>query len=415
LKAANNVIELNPKIYPKTLFSELGEGEPVRVVQADHEEHEAERVVARIQSLRSGSLISEGSQGAIQWRDISLLYRANHQSRILEQALAKAQIPYKVSGGQSFFDRAEIKDLCAWLRLMVNNEDDPAFLRAITTPKRGIGHQTLSSLGAFASQYKLSLFESLFSHSLHSAVSSKAIAGLHEFGRLINDLEYKAKHIEGHEGAEQFFKDWLAEIEYEKYLFDQGDNDKASTARWTYVLEFCDWMAKRCGGIADTSTVPAIESERKNLFEVIQTISILSTLSEREKDSNVVTLSTLHAAKGLEWPHVFLVGVCEGMLPFQNESDQELDEAIKATRIEEERRLMYVGITRAQRSLTVSWCKRRKKGREMINASPSRFIAEMKLTSDAPKEDPLAKLRALRAEFAQKVAQDKDRDVVNNP
>jgi len=415
LRAANNVIQLNPKIYPKTLFSELGEGEPVRVVQADHEEHEAERVVARIQSLRSGALVAEGSTGALEWRDIAVLYRANHQSRILEQALRKAQIPYKVSGGQSFFDRAEIKDLCAWLRLMVNNEDDPAFLRAITTPKRGIGHQTLSSLGSFASQYKLSLFESLFSHSLPSAVSPKAIAGLHEFGRLINDLEFKAKHIEGAEGAAQFFKDWLAEIEYEKYLFDQGDNDKASATRWTHVLEFCDWMAQRCGGVADASTALAIESERKNLFEVIQTISLLSTLSEREKDSNVLTLSTLHAAKGLEWPHVFLVGVCEGILPFQNDNDLELEEAFKTTRIEEERRLMYVGITRAQRSLTVSWCKRRKKGREMINASPSRFIEEMNLQSDAPQEDPREKLRALRAEFAKKVAQDKDRDVVSNP
>ena len=414
LRAANNVIQLNPKIYPKTLFSELGEGEPVRVVQADHEEHEAERVVARIQALRSGALVAEGSTGALEWRDIAVLYRANHQSRILEQALRKAQIPYKVSGGQSFFDRAEIKDLCAWLRLMVNNEDDPAFLRAITTPKRGIGHQTLSSLGSFASQYKLSLFESLFSHSLPSAVSAKAIAGLHEFGRLINDLEFKAKHIEGAEGAAQFFKDWLTDIEYEKYLFDQGDNDKASATRWTHVLEFCDWMAQRCGGVADTSTALSIESERKNLFEVIQTISLLSTLSEREKDSNVLTLSTLHAAKGLEWPHVFLVGVCEGILPFQNDNDLELEESVKTTRIEEERRLMYVGITRAQRSLTVSWCKRRKKGREMINASPSRFIEEMNLQGDAPQEDPREKLRALRAEFAKKVAQDKDRDVVSN-
>jgi ATP-dependent DNA helicase Rep len=358
--------------------------------------------------------VAEGSTGALEWRDIAVLYRANHQSRILEQALRKAQIPYKVSGGQSFFDRAEIKDLCAWLRLMVNNEDDPAFLRAITTPKRGIGHQTLSSLGSFASQYKLSLFESLFSHSLPSAVSAKAIAGLHEFGRLINDLEFKAKHIEGAEGAAQFFKDWLTEIEYEKYLFDQGDNDKASATRWTHVLEFCDWMSQRCGGVADASTGLSIESERKNLFEVIQTISLLSTLSEREKDSNVLTLSTLHAAKGLEWPHVFLVGVCEGILPFQNDSDLELEESVKTTRIEEERRLMYVGITRAQRSLTVSWCKRRKKGREMINASPSRFIEEMNLQGDAPQEDPREKLRALRAEFAKKVAQDKDRDVVSN-
>ena len=135
LRAANNVIQPNPKLYPKTLFSELGEGEPVRVIDCDHEEHEAERVVARIQSLRAG----QGTQVGAQWNDFAVLYRANHQARVLEQALRKAQIPYKVSGGQSFFDRAEIRDLCAWLRLIANNDDDPAFVRVATTPKRGIG------------------------------------------------------------------------------------------------------------------------------------------------------------------------------------------------------------------------------------------------------------------------------------
>src|SRR5215207_264126 len=159
LRAANNVIGPNPKLFPKTLFSELGEGEPVRIGDADNEEHEAERVVARIQSTRANGLGQE-------WKEFAVLYRANHQARVFEQSLRKAQIPYKVSGGQSFFDRAEIKDLCSWLRLWVNNDDDPAFLRAVTTPKRGIGHQTLQSLGTFASQYKLSLFAALFSPSL---------------------------------------------------------------------------------------------------------------------------------------------------------------------------------------------------------------------------------------------------------
>ncbi len=150
LRAANNVIGPNPKLFPKNLWSDLGEGEPVRVVDADHEEHEAERVVARIQSIRAGTTDSASAQTQHQeFRDFAVLYRANHQARVLEQALRRAQIPYKVSGGQSFFDRAEIKDLCAWFRLWVNNDDDPAFLRAITTPKRGIGHQTLQQLRVF--------------------------------------------------------------------------------------------------------------------------------------------------------------------------------------------------------------------------------------------------------------------------
>jgi ATP-dependent DNA helicase Rep len=407
LRAANNVIGPNPKLFPKTLFSELGEGEPVRVVDADNEAHEAERAVARIQSLRGGDATTQGQQFK-EFRDFAILYRANHQARVFEQALRRAQIPYKVSGGQSFFDRAEIKDLCGWFRLWVNNDDDPAFLRAVTTPKRGIGHTTLASLGTFASQYKLSLFEALFSPSLPSVMAKRALEGLHEFGRYINDLEYRARRTMGAEDARTFLADWLKEIEYEKHLYDGEDSEQAAASRWTNVLEFCDWMSQRCGGqIADASGA-TVESERKSLLEVAQTISLLSTISEREKDQNVVTLSTLHASKGLEWPHVMLIGVNEGLLPFKLEDDGGRQQKVSdetLTRLQEERRLMYVGITRAQRSLAVSWTKRRKQGREMVPAQPSRFIAEMALDKKTIKEDPREKLKALRAEFARK-AQD---------
>jgi ATP-dependent DNA helicase Rep len=406
LRAANNVIQPNPKLFPKTLFSELGEGEPVRVVDADNEEHEAERVVARIQSLRGGTTV-EGSGALREWKDFAVLYRANHQARILEQAFRKANIPYKVSGGQSFFDRAEIRDLCAWLRLIVNNEDDPAFVRAVTTPKRGIGHQTLQSLGQFASQYKLSLFEALFSNSLGSVLSTRAIGSLHEFGRYVNDLEFRARHTTGAEDAQRWLSDWLKDIDYEKHLYDSEDNAKLAAARWTNVLEFCDWMAKRCGGQIEDTAGTLMESEKKTLLEVVQTISLLSTLNEREQDQNVVTLSTLHAAKGLEWPHVMLIGVAEGLLPFrlEEEGSDSANESILA-RLQEERRLMYVGITRAQRTLAVSWSRKRKKGREMISAQPSRFIGEMALNPATAKEDPREKLKALRAEFAHRAATD---------
>jgi len=405
LRAANNVIRPNPKLFPKTLFSELGEGEPVRVVDADNEEHEAERVVARIQSLRAADGASSTSSPR-EWRDFCVMYRANHQSRVLEKALRKAAIPYKVSGGQSFFDRAEIRDLCAWLRLWVNNDDDPAFVRAITTPKRGVGHQTLQQLGQFANQYKLSLFEALFSHSLGSVLSTRAVASLHEFGRSINDLQYRARHTLGAEDAQRFLMDWLKDIGYEQHLHDQEDSDKMATARWGHVLDFCEWMAQRCGGTVDDAAGVSLVSERKNLLEVAQTISLLSTLSERESDQNVVTLSTLHAAKGLEWPHVMLVGVNEGLLPFRQDTpvvEGVLTES-QAIHLQEERRLMYVGITRAQHTLAVSWARKRKKGRDMVAGVPSRFIAEMGLDDTTVKEDPRAKLRALRAEFAAKAS-----------
>lgn len=399
LRAANHVIGPNPKLFPKTLWSDLGEGEPVRVVDADNEEHEAERAVARIQSLRANSPHKE-------WRDFAILYRANHMARSFEQALRRAQIPYKVSGGQSFFDKAEIRDLCAWLRLITNNNDDPAFLRSATTPKRGIGHTTLGQLGTFATQYKLSLFEALFSHSLPSAVNSRAITALHEFGRQVNDLEYRARHTVGHEAAHAFLLQWLKDIGYEQYLYDSEENEKIAAARWTNVMDFVDWVAGRCGGkMEDDGAGVQVETERKSLLEVVQTIALISTLSDREQDQNVVTLSTLHASKGLEWPHVMLVGVNEGLLPFKtDDADSDLSAELLALRVQEERRLMYVGITRAQRTLAVSWLKRRKKGRESVPGTPSRFIKEMALDQAMVKEDPRAKLRALRAEFAQRAA-----------
>ena len=401
LRAANAVIGPNPKLFPKTLWSELGEGEPVRVIACDHEEHEAERAVARIQSIRAGSSAAGGSGARFKaFKDFAILYRANHQARAFEAALRKAQIPYKVSGGTSFFDRAEIKDLCAWLRLMVNPDDDPAFLRAITTPRRGIGHQTLAQLGAFATQYKLSLFEALFAHSLSAALPARAVSGLHEFGRYVNELEHRARHTIGHEAARAFLDDWLKAIGYEQYLHDSEDSDKMAAARWGHVLDFCDWVAQRCGGQIDDSGGLTTEREPKSLLEVAQTIALIATISEREQDQDVVTLSTLHAAKGLEWPHVFLAGVNEGLLPFKPDDDGPA-EAL-AQRIQEERRLMYVGITRAQHTLVVSWLKRRKKGRELVPGLPSRFIEEMQLDADTTREDPRAKLRALREEFARR-------------
>ena len=417
LRAANNVIGPNPKLFPKTLFSELGEGEPVRVVDADSEEHEADRAVARIQGLRAAA------NPPPEWRGFAILYRANHMAKPFEKALRRASIPYKVSGGTSFFDRAEIKDLCAWFRLWINSNDDPAFLRSVGTPKRGIGHQSLAQLGQFATQHHLSLFAALFSPMLPAALPRRALDSLLEFGRYVNDLEYRARHTHGADGARAFLLDWLKEINYEQYLYDGEDSEKVAAARWTNVLEFCDWMALRAGGqmqdgaggqtqdgaggqVDDTSG-SVVTSASKSLLEVAQTIALLSTISEREKDQDMVTLSTLHASKGLEWPHVMLAGVTEGMLPFKMDDDGGRDKDVSEStlaRLQEERRLMYVGITRAQRTLAVSWTKKRKKGREMVAAQPSRFIAEMALDKTTAREDPREKLKALRAEFAAKAA-----------
>ncbi|MBK7458675.1 MAG: UvrD-helicase domain-containing protein [Betaproteobacteria bacterium] len=394
LRAANAVISNNPKLFEKTLWSEFGDGDPVKLVECDGEEHEAERAVARIQALRSA--------GGVKFGDCAVLYRANHQARVFEQKLRAAQIPYKVSGGQSYFDRAEIKDLCAWLRLLVNPDDDPAFLRAVTTPKRGIGHQTLATLGEFASKWKTSLFEALFSPSLGSVLKGKAIDALHEFGREVNELEQRARHTTGSEDAKALLLGWLKAIGYEQQLSDAEDSEKLAAARWGNVLDFVDWIAKRCGGEITQDGGSSFESEKSSVLQVAQTISVIISLAERGDEQDVVTLSTLHAAKGLEWPHVVLAGVNEGLLPFQ--SGSEVAEPMTPERLQEERRLMYVGITRAQRTLAVSTLRRRKKGRATVAAVPSRFIKEMKLDEGVVKEDPRERLKKLRAELAARAA-----------
>jgi ATP-dependent DNA helicase Rep len=400
LRAANAVIGNNPKLFEKKLWSDLGDGEPVQVVECDNEEHEAERAVARIQSIRAqgGAIVNQSGQGGeVLFKDFAVLYRANHQARVFEKALRRANIPYKVSGGQSFFDRAEIKDLCAWLRLLVNNDDDPAFLRAVTTPKRGIGHQTLSSLGEFSGKWKTSLYEALFAESLGTVLNARAVGSLHEFGRFVNDLEYRARHTVGAEDAKVLLMGWLKDIDYEKHLLEGEDSEKVAANRWGNVLDFIDWIAKRCGGQIENDGGMSVEVEKKSVLDVAQTISVIISLAERGDEQDQVTLSTLHASKGLEWPHVVLAGVNEGLLPFKSDDDEMTPE-----RLEEERRLMYVGITRARRTLAVNVLRRRKKGRDTIQAIPSRFIGEMKLHEAKAKEDPREKLKALRAAAAKR-------------
>jgi ATP-dependent DNA helicase Rep len=438
LKAANSVIGSNPKLFEKTLWSDLGEGEPVRVSGCDHEEHEAERAVQHIQRLqRQGEddfLMGRATRRP-EWSDYAILYRANHLARVFEQALRKLSIPYRVSGGQSFFERTEIRDLCAWLRLLSNQDDDPAFIRAVTTPKRGIGHTSLAKLGELASSSKTSLFEALFSPLLSTVLRNRALDDLHEFGRYINELEQQARQTLGQQDALIFLQQWLKDIDYEKHLYESAEHEKQAAKRWENVLEFIDWMAKRAGGQVSDEEHDNLAAPTKSLLEVIQTVSLLSTLGEREGQRNELTLSTLHAAKGLEWPHVILAGVAEGVLPFNRESAAELSEPSEqdgqgdsaedyanseagknaAAQLEEERRLMYVGITRAQRTLLVSWPKTRKKGRDRVRNKPSRFIEEMRLEDTQPKQDPREQLKALRAQIAAKVQNRQQQEAAHQP
>ena len=210
----------------------------------------------------------------------------------------------------------------------------------------------------------------------------------------MRELEYRARHTEGEEAARAFLMEWLRAIGYEQHLLDTEDSEKLAASRWSNVIDFVDWIARRCGGQL-TQEGGSFETERQSVLQVAQTISVIISLAEREKDADVVTLSTLHAAKGLEWPHVVLAGVNEGLLPFAGG-----EEALTPERLHEERRLMYVGITRARRTLAVSTLRRRKRGRDTVAGVASRFIAEMRLDErEGVQESPRERLRRLREQL----------------
>lgn len=379
LRAANSVIANNPKLFEKQLWSELGHGDLLTVVQCKDEESEAETVAAR--------LLAHKFEHRTLFSDYAVLYRGNHQARIIEQAFRNQKIPYLISGGQSFFDKTEIKDILSWLRLLVNEDDDPAFIRAITTPKRGVGAVTLEKLGAYAGERKISLFAATQEEGLRHRLAEAQRAPLEAFAQFVLRYQQRASR----EPAGPLIVELVAGIGYEAWLFD-SEEPRPAESKWKNVQELMRWLGEKG------------ERDAKNLIELTQTIALITMLEGREEgEVDAVRLSTLHASKGLEYGHVFLIGCEEGILPHQESIDNE--------QVEEERRLMYVGITRAQRSLTISHCHKRKRAGEWAFVDPSRFIDELAqddvrylgkpgATATVNREAGLARLNALKAAMA---------------
>ncbi len=343
LKVANHLINHNSKVFEKKLWSEHGPGDPIRVYAARDEEQEAESIVLR--------LLSHKFEHRTRFADYAVLYRSNHQSRLIETRLREQRVPYTVSGGTSFFERAEIKDITAYLRLIANPDDDPAFIRAVTTPKRGIGNVTLEKLGQYAGKRHISLFAAAFEAGMTEQLPPAQHEDLLTFCRFINRLQDRA----GLEPAGELLDELLRAIAYESWLYDSMEPRQAET-RWKNVSEFVDWLKRKA------------EQDGKTLLDLVQTIALVTMLESRDEEVDAVSLSTLHAAKGLEFPHVFIIGVEEDILPFRDCDERG---------IEEERRLMYVGITRAERSLQLSYCNRRKLGKDWRACEPSRFLDEI--------------------------------------
>ena len=351
LHCANILIDNNDHVFDKKLFSNLGEGEKLQIIEAKNEEHEAERVV--------GELIAHRFIAKTHYRDYAILYRGNHQSRLLEKILMQNRIPYKISGGTSFFSRAEIKDMMAYLRLVMNQDDDAAFLRIVNTPKREIGTATLEKLGSLAQEKHVSLFEAIFDFELIQRVTPKAYDALQKFARWIVELNDEIQRSE----PERAVRSMLASLHYEEYLYEYATSPKAAEMQSKNVATLFDWVADMLKG--DEFNEPM------NLNQIVTRLTLRDMLErgEEEDDSDQVQLMTLHASKGLEFPHVFLIGMEEGILPHQTSIDED--------NVEEERRLAYVGITRAQQNLWFSLCKERRQFGELIRPEPSRFLLEL--------------------------------------
>ena len=351
LKCANILIANNPHVYDKALFSELAYGVELRVLQAKNEEHEVERLV--------GELIGHRFINKSQFKNYAVLYRGNHQSRLLEKALMLNRIPYKISGGTSFFSRAEIKDVMAYLRVLVNPDDDNAFLRIVNTPRRELGPATLEKLGNYANMRQISMFAASFELGLEQHLTGR---GLENVQRFTHWLVGTGDQCERGDTA-AVLRTMIREINYEDYLYDNTPSAKGAEMRMKNVTELFSWVTQMLEGVDDEEpmTLPQIVT-RLTLRDMMER-------NEDEDGADQVQLMTLHASKGLEFPYVFMIGMEEGLLPHQTSIDE--------GDIEEERRLAYVGITRAQRELIFTYAKERRQFGEVSRTEPSRFLHEL--------------------------------------
>ena len=350
LKVANHLIANNPHVFEKRLWSELGYGDALRVLSHRNDQVEAQQVVSEIvhHKFKTGG----------RYQDYAILYRGNHQSRLFEQGLRENNVPYLISGSSSFFNNPEIKDILAYLRLFVNQDDDAAYLRIINTPRREIGPTTLEKLGTYANERHISLFAASVEMGVKLKLSEKSIIRLQKFYDWVRDTAVQIERGDTFVVVEQV----INHIAYEQYLKENSKSNESAARKMKNVNELVEWLKR----IADKDT-----DVQKNLAEMVSKIMLMDIMerNQEEESTDQVSLMTLHAAKGLEFPHVFLIGIEENILPHQS--------SIEADNIEEERRLAYVGITRAQQTCTFSYCTHRKRYGEITECEPSRFLNEL--------------------------------------
>lgn len=356
LNAANTLIANNPHVYDKSLWSDLGIGDPIRVLMTRNEDAEAERVASEIQARHL--------RHEIPYKNFAVLYRGNHQSRLLEIKLQAYRIPYKINGGVSFFSRAEIKDLMSYLRLLVNPDDDNAFLRVINLPKREIGPATLEKVGMLANEHKISLFAACRLVENDDRIQGRAKQRLHEFEHWMSGLRQRISGSSPVPVVEQMIHD----MNYFGWLQEQSSSPKSAERR----IENVRFLLESIQRMMESAWEEDPEAELDQAISKLLLIDMLER-QEEEEDEDKVQLLTLHASKGLEFPHVYLIGFEEELLPHRN--------SIESDDIEEERRLAYVGITRAKRTLCMTLAAKRRQYGEEVDCLPSRFLDELPVDS----------------------------------
>lgn len=349
LHAANALIENNPHVFEKKLWCDAGHGETLRALQTLDEFDEAQQVVAQ--------LISHRLRHGNKYNDYAILYRSNFQSRPIEKLLREHRVPYLLSGGTSFFAQTEVRDLMAYLRLLVNPDDDAAFLRVVNVPRRQLGPATLKKLSAYAEQREVSLLTATQELGLQQTVTGAALDNLASFGDWVARLADQAERGDPIATVRQL----VNESDYRTWVADNADTPAQEERRLGNVEELLEWL--------DRLTEKA--DEEQSLAELVSKMVLMDILERQneEGDGDAVRLMTLHAAKGLEFPHVFIVGMEEEILPHRTSIEEE--------NIEEERRLAYVGITRARNSLTFTYAAKRKRYGELQTCEPSRFLKEL--------------------------------------
>ncbi|ARB67997.1 ATP-dependent DNA helicase Rep [Moraxella catarrhalis] len=352
LGAANAVIANNEHMFEKSLWSDKGDGEKIRVITCNNDFDEAERVAKEILTHRLRNNQT--------WDKYAVLYRSNFQARALEAQLRQLEIPYKLSGGTSFFARTEIKDLMGYLRIIINPDDDAAFLRVINTPKRGIGSVTLEKLGLFAQHCGTSLLGACTRAGVKDALGAKAGAIIESFGEFIN---YYTHQLHDNSDPMPLVRQMITETGYIDYVKESSKNPQQEKGR----LDNIEALYLSIAALINR----ADDEHDKTIDAVIRKMVLLDMLEQQqeEENTNKVNLMTLHAAKGLEFDYVYIIGCEEKLLPHVN--------SIMSANIEEERRLMYVGITRAKSELTLLLCKQRRSGADFKAVTPSRFLDEL--------------------------------------